>query len=181
MTEAREMAIETARKLHKMFDEGVNSRGLKPTNEVESLYVNEMMKDIESLKQRVANDFFPNYGFGVSDLIHLVCEHYLTTPEKIMSKSRKREFVEPRQMIHWMLKNKVVENCLTYESIAELTGGYHYTVIIHSNRAINHRIQTEPKFRNELIRLCESLGCTAIWKGKSIHIIRNEQHETIPS
>ena len=86
-----------------------------------------------------------------NQLIEKVCEYYHIDQQTLKSNSRKSHIIMPRFMTQYLLKK---EMNLTYESIANLFGRRH-TSIIHAIQQID--VQLTNKFdgsiRNDLINL----------------------------
>ncbi len=63
------------------------------------------------------------------DVIELVAQHYKLAPEDLLSESRKRQVIIPRQVAMYLTRNELG---LSYEQIGEDFGGKNHTTVLHS-------------------------------------------------
>lgn len=63
------------------------------------------------------------------DVIELVAQHYKLAPEDLLSESRKRQVIVPRQVAMYLIRNELG---LSYEQIGEDFGGKNHTTVLHS-------------------------------------------------
>lgn len=128
-----------------------------------SLFLEVVNIEIDRLRQEIRKEFYGSlHEKGIKDVIITVCRYYGCQPEDIETRSRKRQFVEPRQLIAWMIHRQVVPNRMTYEQTAEIFGGYNHATVLHSVKAVDQRIQTETAFRNDIMKMLNEFGyrCT---------------------
>lgn len=140
-------------------------------DELRNLYNDLLNIEIKKLRKHLNEEFYgiPN-AYGVSDVISEVCNYYATTPDKLEFMSRRREVVYPKQLLHWMLKNRVVRNNLSLTQIGKLTGGQDHSTVLHSVKSISDRINTERDFREDVMQLCNKLGARTFWNGNRLEI-----------
>ena len=110
----------------------------------------------------------------------------MITPEAMQAKNRKRNVIECRQVIHWMLKNNVTFNTMSLEAIGNIVGGKDHATVLHSVKQINNLIQTERPFRERLMIMCNELGARTTWlpsDGKLLitGYLKNKENEEIPT
>lgn len=158
-----EWANDTLSKLIAVLDEDINSNKSLTRARMQSLFADVMNIEIEKLRESIKKEFYGSiYDKGISDVILTVCDYYRCQPEDVNRRSRKREHVEPRQLICWMIYKRFVPNRLTFEQIGELIGGYDHSTALHSVKVIDQRIQTETSFRNDIMKILNGFGyrCT---------------------
>lgn len=128
-------------------------------NQLSDLYAEVLSIEVQKLKERIRKEFYRDgEGRNIKDIIKDVCKHFSVAPENVFSSSRKRAVVDARQLIHWMIKNKVVENRLTLSSIGEVTGGHDHATVIHGVKNVNNRIEVEQNYREQVMMLCNKFG-----------------------
>jgi chromosomal replication initiation ATPase DnaA len=74
-------------------------------------------------------------------ILNAVAEEWGVTVAQIQSKSRKREYVEPRQ-IYCKLAKKFTE--MPFAAIGQTLEGRDHTTVLYSIQTINDLIETEP-------------------------------------
>lgn len=94
----------------------------------------------------------------------VVCEYYNLQFEAVSRKSRTESIAIPRMIIFYLARR--LTN-LTFEKIGGLFGKDHGTVI-HGNRRIRERVETEPKFKKIVEEL--EANCIAILAQKPLDI-----------
>jgi chromosomal replication initiator protein len=86
----------------------------------------------------------------VERLENLICSEYSITPDQLKGPCRKREYVFPRQVFCYILKEFAPEYTLAY--IGTFLGNRDHTTIIHSITAINDFIDTNPKVTQRIMQ-----------------------------
>jgi len=76
-------------------------------------------------------------------ILQIVCEYYGTDKATILSRTRKAEIMEQRQMLQLFLRLYY-----TLETVGELTG-YNHATIISNVKRINNYIETEQRVRTD--------------------------------
>jgi chromosomal replication initiator protein len=87
-----------------------------------------------------------------NSIMEIIAEYFEQPLENIITKSRKREYIIPRQFIHFFLKEKTD---LSLQSIGNITQKHHATVI-HSIKTITNLIEVDKemiKYYTELKKL----------------------------
>jgi chromosomal replication initiator protein len=77
-------------------------------------------------------------------IFEIVGREYGLTKEEIISRSRKRECVESRHLIAYIIKRKTR---FSLKNIGERLGGRDHTTIIHSVRTFEDLFETDSVFR----------------------------------
>ena len=123
-----------------------------------------MIEEIDAYRAKVRESI---YGFGsnigINAVIEFVCERYLITEEELHGKTRKRNFVEARQVCHWMVKKNVCFNKLSLDAIGYMIGGRDHATVIHSVKTISNLIETDKVFRERIMAMCNDLGARTAW------------------
>ena len=84
------------------------------------------------------------YAPSALDLLNKACHFFGYTLEEISIQSRKRQIVQPRQMVMaamWHSKK------LGLASIGELMGGRDHTTVIHAREAVKDLCETDFKYQ----------------------------------
>ena len=88
-----------------------------------------------------------NHPLTIDDILEKVCQHFGVTQQEIMSKSRKRGFVQVRQ-VSMYLAQKYTK--MPASRIGQLIGGRDHSTVIHSCSAIEQRLKIDKAFVEEL-------------------------------
>jgi chromosomal replication initiation ATPase DnaA len=78
----------------------------------------------------------------------VVCEKYKVTPEQIKSKSRKIEFIRPKQMIY-LLAYTMIDK-IPQKDIIKWCGGGDRSVVAKTTTSMVGWIETDSKFAEEV-------------------------------
>ena len=109
----------------------------------------EEAKDILSSIFSNARQYIP-----IKKVIKKIASFYDLSEENILSHSRKKEFVKPRQIVMYILRNELK---YSYSNIAEKLGNRDHTTIIHACRKIEKEIKKNPVFAQEITILKDML------------------------
>jgi hypothetical protein len=97
----------------------------------------------------------------VKTLIKTVESHYDKSFEQLRAKCRNREFLEPRQVLMWLLRN--IRKDITSGAVGELFDRDHATVL-HADKTISDIIKFDQEFReNKIFPILNSLGYRVSW------------------
>ena len=88
-----------------------------------------------------------NHPLTIDDILEKVCQHFGVTQQEIMSKSRKRGYVQVRQ-VSMYLAQKYTK--MPASRIGQLIGGRDHSTVIHSCSAIEQRMKIDKAFVEEL-------------------------------
>ena len=148
-------------------------------------------QEIDDYRSKIRESIYGTESqVGIDAIIEYVCERYMITPEAMQATNRKRNVIECRQVIHWMLKNNVTFNTMSLEAIGNIVGGKDHATVLHSVKQINNLIQTDRPFRERLMIMCNELGARTTWMPSDGQLlitgyvkfdIQNKEDETIPS
>ena len=88
-----------------------------------------------------------NHPLTVDDILENVCRHYGVEQQHVFSKSRKREFVQVRQ-ISMYLAQKYTK--MPASRIGQLIGHRDHSTVIHSCSTIEQRLKVDKAFSEEI-------------------------------
>ncbi len=88
-----------------------------------------------------------NRPLTVDDILEKVCAHYNVTQAAVMSRSRKREFVEARQLSMYFAQKYTK---MPASRIGLLVGNRDHSTVIHSCNAIAQRLKIDKAFGEEV-------------------------------
>jgi len=88
-----------------------------------------------------------NHPLTIDDILEKVCTHYGVSQQNVFSKSRKREFVQVRQ-ISMYLAQKYTK--MPASRIGHLIGGRDHSTVLHSCSAVEQRLKVDKAFVDEL-------------------------------
>ena len=121
-------------------------------------------QEIDEYRSKIRESIYGTESqIGIDDIMDYVCERYNITPEVMQVKTRKRNIMECRQVIHWMLRNNVTFNTMSLEVIGKIVGDKDHATVMHSVKQINNMIQTDRPFRERLMIMCNELGARTTW------------------
>ena len=88
-----------------------------------------------------------NHPLTIDDILDKVCQHFGVTQQNIFSKSRKREFVQARQ-VSMYLAQKYTK--MPSARIGKLIGGRDHSTVIHSCSTVEQRLKIDKAFVEEM-------------------------------
>ena len=94
----------------------------------------------------------------------VVCKYYDVLIRNIMTKSRKKEIVSCRQIIHYFC-NKLTK--ASYNRIGEMVGNKDHATVMHSIKKVTGFIETDRKYRNQIAEI-EALIKKALTPGNVV-------------
>jgi len=89
-----------------------------------------------------------------SKIIKIVSEFYETEEKNLFEKSRKKEFVLPRQIAMFLLREDLNGS---YPYIGQKFGGRDHTTVIHAYEKISNDLQKNQRLKDEIQKIRESL------------------------
>ena len=96
-------------------------------------------------------------GVSAKKIIEVVSDFYNVTPEDLVKQSRKKEYVNPRQVAMYIIR-KELETSLP--SIGDLFGGRDHTTVIHAIDKIDRLIKEKSGVRQEIDLIRDRLYLT---------------------
>ncbi len=88
-----------------------------------------------------------DHPLTVDDILEKVCNHYGVTQAAINGKSRKRDYVVPRQLAMYFAQKYTK---MTAARIGKLIGGRDHSTVIHSCTQIEKRLKVDKAFEEEV-------------------------------
>lgn len=151
------------------------------SNQVYSAIVEEFGEKLDELKEAVLVHEIEKFRrmtletlSTAQEVIEFVCERTDVSTSSLTGNARHKNVVEARQMIWWMLQNKIVPNNLTCVTLGRMFNKDHATVI-HGVNKINDIISIDGSFRDTLMMAVNHFGKKTEWnpKTKTLRIIES--------
>jgi chromosomal replication initiator protein len=99
----------------------------------------------ESMTEKLVNNI--QSEFTVNEIQKVVCNYFSITPENLMSKTRKREIVQARQIAMYFSR------CLTKSSLSSIgaqIGGKDHATVLHSYNTVCDLLETDKRFKQHM-------------------------------
>jgi chromosomal replication initiator protein len=91
-----------------------------------------------------------------TELVDVVCDVFKIERESLLSKSRKREFVEARKVVSWVGVEKLG---LTLKYVGkDILNGRDHTTVIHAIKSFHDLYETEDGFRMKVDTIIQKLA-----------------------
>jgi chromosomal replication initiator protein len=121
--------------------------------------LNNTRPSIEQVKSILVNVITPPKKRGVSakKIIEVVADFYNVSPEDLLKQSRKKEYVNPRQIAMFIIRREL-ETSLP--SIGEFFGGRDHTTVIHAIDKIERIIKEKTNLKQEIELIKDRLYLT---------------------
>jgi chromosomal replication initiator protein len=115
------------------------------------------------LAKEIVDKFARNINREITvDMIQkIVCEYFNLKPEELKAKTRRREIVQPRQIIMYFAK-KYTKASL--QAIGALCGGKDHSTVLHACRNIEDLKQTDKQIRNYIEDIDKKLNLSITTK-----------------
>ena len=88
-----------------------------------------------------------NHPLTIDDILDKVCNHYGVSQQNVFSKSRKRDFVQVRQISMYLAQKHTK---MPASRIGQLIGGRDHSTVIHSCNTVEKRLKIDKAFVAEL-------------------------------
>jgi chromosomal replication initiator protein len=95
-----------------------------------------------------------NKPLTIDDILEKVCKHYNVPQQQVFSKSRKRDYVQVRQ-VSMYLAQKYTK--MPASRIGQLIGGRDHSTVLHSCSTVEQRMKVDKAFSEELNSIEHSL------------------------
>ena len=99
------------------------------------------------VKRAVKSDDNP---LTMDDILESVCTHFGVTTDDVTSKSRKREYVTPRQVVMYMAQKFTK---MPAARIGKFVGGRDHSTVLHSCHHVEERKQSDAAFAEKLSQI----------------------------
>lgn len=103
--------------------------------------INEVLKDVFSYRYKYNN---------IDEVIESFCIVTGFTKQKLLSGTRKREILEPRQLLIYKIK-EIFGTRYTLKQISTAIGGRDHATIIHSIQSCRDKIHTKDEFTMDIL------------------------------
>lgn len=99
-----------------------------------------IIQTIHPVLVKVSKPFYGTEPEKIQRVIKIVLEHYGLEWSQVDKKTRKRNIIEPRQMLMYMLRTKLK---LKLEEIASMfSAKYHHTTVLNAVKTTKNLIET---------------------------------------
>ena len=88
-----------------------------------------------------------NHPLTIDDILEKVCSHYGVSQQHVFSKSRKRDYVQVRQISMYLAQKHTK---MPASRIGQLIGGRDHSTVIHSCNTVEKRLKIDKAFVAEL-------------------------------
>ncbi len=88
-----------------------------------------------------------NHPLTIDDILEKVCQHFGVSQQNVYSKSRKRDYVQVRQ-ISMYLAQKYTK--MPASRIGQLIGGRDHSTVLHSCNAVEQRLKVDKQLVNDI-------------------------------
>lgn len=88
-----------------------------------------------------------NHPLTIDDILDKVCTHYNVTPQNVFSKSRKRDYVQARQLSMYLAQKYTK---MPAARIGQLIGHRDHSTVLYSCDMIERRLKLDKAFADEL-------------------------------
>jgi chromosomal replication initiator protein len=117
--------------------------------------LNQKYPDFQTTKQLLKNLISPpNKISNLKKIIKAVAEFYDISEKEIISNSRKREYVKPRQIAMYLLREELKAS---FPFIGRKFGGKDHTTAIHAWKKISKELKNNENLVEELINIREKI------------------------
>lgn len=93
--------------------------------------------------------------YGVDEIIRVVAADFSITYSNILSDSRKREYVDARKLLTYVLRNHYY---LSYQKIGSVLGGKNHATAIHAEKHFKLLYNQYREYRNKCDVICKRIG-----------------------
>jgi len=105
---------------------------------------------IIEVKNVLKNSIKPKKNISIKEVVKIVADFYTIEENSIYDKTRRKEIVQARQMIMYILRE---EFGVSYPLIGQKLGGKDHTTVIHSYEKIKNELKKDSNLLDELNQL----------------------------
>ena len=110
--------------------------------------------NIESARTALADLVARPTTVSLDEVIQVVAQFYNISTEDLISKSRSKEMVKPRQVVMYLAREELQA---TLPQIGEVLGGRDHTTVMYGVEKITHEVEQDDNLRRELLAIREKL------------------------
>ena len=103
--------------------------------------------NLNEVKDLVKNNIKKKKVMKVEEIVQIVCEYYGVEEENIYKKIRKKEFVKPRQLIMYLLREDFK---ISFPTIGEKLGGRDHTTVMHSCEKVREELEDNAQLESDI-------------------------------
>ncbi len=104
----------------------------------------------EELNNILSGNYRPGGPLTLSEIVDYVSEYYHVDPREILKKSRRREVLKPRQIVMYLMREKLGDS---FPVIGDKLGGRDHSTVIHSYEKIKTGMETDPILKRDIEEL----------------------------
>lgn len=105
---------------------------------------------ILEVKNLIKNNVKPKKHLALEEIVKIIAGFYSMDPEQIYQKTRKKEIVNIRQIIMYILREYFN---ISYPAIGKEIGGRDHTTVIHSYEKVKEKLKNDPSLVQEIEQL----------------------------
>ena len=102
---------------------------------------------LNEVKDLVKNNVKKKKVMKVEEIVQIVSDYYGIDEENVYKKIRKKEFVKPRQLIMYILREDFK---ISFPTIGEKLGGRDHTTVMHSCEKVTEELKDNPQLVSDL-------------------------------
>lgn len=101
---------------------------------------------------------------GIDDIIDMVAELFDVEPHEVKQKTRKRKYLQPRQLAMAVIRIKFPKKSL--KTIGTYFGGKDHTTVIHSFRVVSDMLEVDEDYQDMVLPFLDTIDikCVDIFK-----------------
>ncbi len=103
--------------------------------------------NLNEVKDLVKNNIKKKKVMKVEEVVQIVSDYYGIDEENVYKKIRKKEFVKPRQLIMYILREDFK---ISFPTIGEKLGGRDHTTVMHSCEKVREDLEDNPQLVSDL-------------------------------
>lgn len=148
-----EKNIALSQNLIELIAEKVNTNTRELEGTLTSMYSSSLAQK-KTVDEKFINDFLglkkkeKNKKISPKHLVSLVAKHFNITVQQITGKSRRTEYVVPRQIAMYLLRK---EFSTKFQATGGLLGGRDHSTIVHGVQKVIHKMSTNNAFKQEVL------------------------------
>lgn len=128
---------------------------------IPEVVLDELQEAVVMREMAILGDKLTGIKSSVESVIRAVENEYGVSFAMLKEETRKREIVEPRQIIMWLLKE--LRPTMSFSSVGALFNGKDHSTVIHSRKVVEQLIQTDQIFRERIFMILNNLGYRVTW------------------
>ncbi|HPA25231.1 MAG TPA: chromosomal replication initiator protein DnaA [bacterium] len=111
------------------------------------------LEDVKNILQTI-NQHLPQSAITIKKIIKIVAEFYDVSLDDILSESRKKELVEPRQITMYLIREEIGSS---FPNIGQELGGRDHTTAMHAYEKVKKLVLENDKIKQDIFLLKQKL------------------------